>query len=148
MTLLEAARQALPGIVWEEQKVHNGATWVLGDFGEGRYSVFGVGDIANAVANIVSIRDRFDSLLGETPRAVLTDDLTALRERMRWRDVVDDCPDPFEDVILWNGYAFQGWLSDNDGRFYDPNGEQIYNVSHWRTLDRPQPLPAAPEVEP
>ena len=149
MTLLEAARQALPGIAWDEQTAHNGATWLLGDFGEGRYSVFGVGDIANAVANIVSIRDKFDSLLGETPRAVLAADLAALRERMRWRDVLVELPDDHEDVPvvardstgkLYPTFAYKLTGVDGDVRWFN-NGYQLDNVTRW------QPMPAAPEVQ-
>jgi hypothetical protein len=86
MTLIEAARQALPGIAWEEQTAHNGATWALGVGIRGHYSIFDVGDIAELAAELKAERDALDADLGETPRAKLEADLAALRERLAVAD--------------------------------------------------------------
>ena len=74
--------------------------------------------------------------------------LTALRERMRWRDVLVELPD--EDT------AVEAFTSDNTvttmwlerGRLEDENGVQFGDgfITHWRPIDA-APLPAAPEVQ-
>jgi hypothetical protein len=149
MTLLEAARQALPGIAWE-QVSSNGVEYVYGKGSKGSYGAFDLADIAKFTAELTAERDALDDDLGETPRAVLTDELTALRERMRWRDVRVELPDEYEDVlaVLVQNYPKGRFaveahmIRDIDGLpCWRRNGQMIPDPVLW------QPMPAAPEVQ-
>ena len=153
MILLEAARQALPGIAWE-QVSSNGVEYVYGEGSKDSYGVFDLADIAKITAELKADRDALDADLDETPRAVLTDELTALRERMRWVPVGERLPRKMGNVEIWRkmndgtlapGIAFvmagSGWWVDTSGGRWAPG-----MVTHWRPIDAP-PLPAAPEVQ-
>ena len=83
---------------------------------------------------------------GFAPRAELESALTALRERMRWQDVADDCPDACVDVQVYSGHVQDGWLAE-DGYFRDHDGMRIHNVTYWRPIDHPEfTAPEAPNV--
>jgi len=162
MTLLEAARQALPGLEWFADGIS--MVWAYPNGGVGRVGINGRNDNYHAYvrdrsehhktaegaarwlcAQVVARREALDAALGEPSRAAMAADLTALRERMRWQDVADDCPDACVDVQVYNGHVQDGWLAE-DGYFRDHDGMRIHNVTHWRPIDHPEPLPAAPEV--
>lgn len=144
MKLLEAARQALPGVAWDPQTTYNGATWLTGVGSVDLYNVFDLGDITWLGADLRNERDAIDADLGETPRSTLTEELAALREANRWIPVGDDVPADCEDVLVWNGEPRQGWLDTDSGWFKDSDGGKLHGVTHWR----PMPAPPEPEAAP
>lgn len=95
-------------------------------------------------------KDCFAHTINWRERALAAEsDLTALRERMRWRDVTVELPDDHEDVPvvardstgkLYPTFAYKLTGVDGDVRWFN-NGYQLDNVTRW------QPLPAAPEVQ-
>lgn len=77
MSLLEAARQALPGIAWE-QVSSNGVEYVYGKGSKGSYGAFELADIAKFIVELTVERDALDDDLGETPRAALVAEVERL----------------------------------------------------------------------
>jgi len=148
MTLLEAARQALPGIVWEWVS-SAGVEYAYGTGTRGPYGISDIGFLTKTVDKLKAERDALDDDLGETPRAVLTDELTALRERMRWVPVGERLPPDYADVLVsqFDAVAKTSHVMaaycvqyDDQNCVWFAKGRSMVTPTHW------QPLPAAPEV--
>lgn len=147
-TLIDAARQALPGIAWE-QVSSNGVEYVYGKGSKDSYGAFDLADIAKFTAELTAERDALDDDLGETPRAVLTDELTALRERMRWVPVSERLPPDYADVLVSQfdavaktSHVMAAYCVQHDDQncVWFARGRTMVTPTHW------QPMPAAPEV--
>jgi hypothetical protein len=76
-TLLDAARQALPGLEWSDVG-SDGVPYVYGKGNGCEYGVFDLDDVAEVRADAMSRRDALDAALGESDRGTNAEKLKTL----------------------------------------------------------------------